>query len=140
MSTAPTRPRRSRFACTALVLALALPTAGAAMDDEEEEEEEPSALAEYFAEMGNAAGIGLNGLLTFPADPFMSFLDPPDDFEDIPGHQVAAPILGFGAGTALAVYRAMAGIYEILLAPIPSAMVSPEPRIELIPGIEHEEF
>ena len=92
-----------------------------------------------------AAGVdgllmGVNGLITWPADPVCDAVFPPEDFEDFPGKTVLRYPLGLLYGTGLGVYRATTGVVDILLTPlwiVPE--LSPAPRFDVIPGYELEE-
>jgi hypothetical protein len=101
------------------------------------EEEEPSAWSEYLGDTRTRALTGLNGILTWPADPVMAAAKPPEALEDA-GY--AQRPLGFGSGILLMLYRSFTGAVDLLLAPIPGfPVVSPVPRYKLIPGFEHED-
>jgi hypothetical protein len=123
---------------TALVLLLVLPVAPAvrAEDEEEEEEErEPTVIEEYFVRVGSNAAAGLNGLVTAPADPVALTVDGDEVF----GSPVGGRVLGFGAGSLQAIYRAVMGVSDIALAIVPAMpMLSPVPRYKLLP-FEHPE-
>jgi ABC-type uncharacterized transport system permease subunit len=84
--------------------------------------------------------IGLNGLLTFPADPVMMVVTPPEQLEDMPAFPVLGRIAGLVVGTLQGGYRAFSGATDVVTAAfivVPS--FSPQPRYQLIPGIEFEE-
>ena len=84
--------------------------------------------------------IGLNGILTFPADPVMQVVHPPEVLEDMPLFPVTGRICGLVIGSIQGVYRAFAGATDVVTSPLivfPS--FSPEPRYQLIPGFEYEE-
>lgn len=95
---------------------------------------------------------GLNGILTFPADPVAQVILPPEKLEDMPGYEVTGRIAGLFGGTVQATSRVLGGAYDLVLCPvlIPIELAfrtdlgfpvfSPEPRYELIPWIEYEEF
>jgi hypothetical protein len=123
---------------TALVLLLVLPVAPAVWaDDEEEEEEErePTVIEEYFLRAGSNAAAGLNGLVTAPADPVALTITGGEVF----GSPIGGPVLGFGAGSMQALYRAVMGVSDIALAIVPAMpMLSPVPRYKLLP-FEHPE-
>ncbi len=91
--------------------------------------------AQYWSTVANQAGVGLNGILTAPADPVMSVVQPPKQMIDAPGGR----FLGLFTGTLLSGYRIGMGVFDILLAPLPSLMMSPVPRFKLIPGIVHDD-
>jgi hypothetical protein len=84
--------------------------------------------------------MGINGLLTFPADPIVDTIFPPEDFEELPGKAVLGYPLGFVYGTGLGLYRATTGVIDILLTPL---WVVPElsatPRFDVIPFYDLEE-
>jgi hypothetical protein len=102
---------------------------------EEAEEEEPSAWSEYLSDTRTRALTGMNGILTWPADPVMAAVKPPEALEEA-GY--AQRPLGFGSGILLMLYRSFTGAVDLLLAPIPGfPVVSPVPRYKLIPGFEH---
>ncbi len=91
------------------------------------------------AEGFNNLFAGINGLATFPADPVMGVVDPPDDFEDVPYAQVTGRVLGFGAGTVMMAYRATMAMLDIVFVPFwVFPTLSPEPRWELISEVEYE--
>jgi hypothetical protein len=84
--------------------------------------------------------LGINGLLTFIADPIVEAVAPPEDFEDFPGNEVFRYPFGFISGTLLGTYRAFAGAVDVALTPlwiVPT--LSPEPRFDLIPFRDLEE-
>lgn len=100
------------------------------------------------AQPARAEGInnflaGVNGLLTFPADPIVSVISPPEAFEELPAHQVTGRVVGLFQGTILGAYRAMMGVVDIAFTPVwVFPTLSPEARFEIIPGyeVEYEEF
>jgi hypothetical protein len=104
-------------------------------------------LSTLAAAPGSAQGAGLdgfltgvNGLLTWPADPVCDAIFPPEDFEEFPGKAVIGYPLGLVYGTGLGLYRATTGVIDILLTPlwvVPE--VSPTPRFDVIPFYELEE-
>ena len=120
-----------------LLVAFSTPGLAFAQDDEEEEEE-PSAFVEFLKERGNNAAIGLNGIITFPADPVMFAIEGPDVLEGWwapPAHAV-----GFFAGLLQGVYRVMMGAIDIPFALIPKMpMLSPLPRYKALPFVLHDD-
>jgi hypothetical protein len=84
--------------------------------------------------------MGINGVLTFPADPIVDMIFPPEDLEEVPGHAVVGYPLGLVYGTGLGLYRLTSGVIDILLTPL---WVVPElsatPRFDVIPFYELEE-
>ncbi len=113
-----------RFAGVSLALLVALAAA-------------PSARAEGIQNLVT----GLNGILTFPADPVMQVYLPPEKLEDMPLYSVTGRIAGLFAGTLQGAHRALAGVYDVVLSPfVIFPVLSPQPRYELVPGIEYEDF
>jgi hypothetical protein len=122
-------------------LALAWPALAQDDDFEEEEEDEPSAFAEYGSEVGNRFLIGLNSLITFPADPVMSAVEPAEEFDELPGATVTRYPAGFLQGSLLMAYRASMGLLDVTLAPVTQMkMLSPEPRYLVFSEAEHDEY
>jgi hypothetical protein len=91
------------------------------------------------AEGLNNLMAGINGLLTFPADPVAMAITPPDEFEELPAHKVSGRILALPAGTLLGVYRFTMAAFDIAFTPLwlfPT--MSPEPRWAVFPDVEYE--
>jgi hypothetical protein len=83
--------------------------------------------------------LGLNGILTAPADPVSHVVVPLEDFAELPAHQVTGRLLGIVSGTLLATYRVVAGAFDVALTPlwvVPT--LSPEPRFRILPLLEDE--
>ena len=110
---------------------------GAWAMDEEEEDDEPSAFGEYAFGTGQKFLAGLNGIITWPADPVMMTVEGNEVFPDVWQPQVTGRAIGFLAGTLQGVYRLMQGAFDMVLCPFGMPMLSPEPRYTLIP-FEHE--
>jgi hypothetical protein len=109
--------------------------------EEEEEEEENEALAEYRAAVGNRYLIGLNSLITFPADPVMSAVSPDEEWNELPLGVATKYPVGFFQGSLLMAYRLTAGTFDLLMAPVtPMRMISPAPRYLLFEDAEHEDY
>ena len=106
---------------------------GAWAMDEEEEDDEPSAFEEYAFGTGQKFLAGLNGFITWPADPVMMTVESDEVFPE----QVAGRAIGVLAGTLQGVYRLLQGAFDMVLCPFGMPMLSPEPRYTLIP-FEHE--
>jgi hypothetical protein len=105
------------------------------------DEEEEDALAEYGKKVGNRYLMGVNSLVTAPADPVMSTVKPAEEFNQLPGAVATKYPVGFFAGTMLSVYRFGMGAMDILFAPLtPMKMLSPEPRYMIFPDVTHEEY
>jgi hypothetical protein len=99
------------------------------------------ALSGYVGSVGNRLLIGVNSLLTFPADPVASALDPLEEFAQLPGGGVSQHFVGLGQGALLGAYRASMGALDIVFSPItPVVMLSLEPRYLLFKGAEHEVY
>jgi hypothetical protein len=92
------------------------------------------------AEGVNNLLAGINGLATFPADPVMSFVKPPEELEEIFGDTpIVLSLAGFCQGTVLMGYRLAMGVFDIALFPFwVFPTLSPEARYEIIPGYEVE--
>jgi len=91
------------------------------------------------AEGLNNLYAGINGLLSFFADPFVMVVIPPEDFEELPAHKVTGRILSIPAGTLLSAYRVMMGAFDVAFTPFwVFPTMSPEPRWETIQGVEYE--
>ena len=101
-------------------------------------------IALAFSTPARAEGLnnlyaGINGILTFPADPVVMVVTPPEDWEDMPGHAVTARLLALPAGILLGTYRASMAVFDIVLFPFWAfPTMSPEPRWALIPDVEYE--
>jgi len=96
---------------------------------------------DYGKNVGNRYMVGLNSLITFPADPVMDTVKPREEFDELPLADYGPKyIAGLGTGVMLSIYRASTGLFDVLWAPItPMKMLSPEPRYSVLPG-EHPEF
>lgn len=82
---------------------------------------------------------GLNSVITSPADPVMSVVEPLAEYKELPAGSVTGRFVGAIQGSVLAVYRGSTGLLDMLFAPMPIAILSPEPRYQPIPGFEWEE-
>jgi hypothetical protein len=103
------------------------------------EESEGSFISRYGDHVRNTFLAGVNGIITWPADPVMLAVRPTDEMRSMPGGVVTGPVTGFFAGTLLGVYRLVTGTMDIALAPLSFfPMFSPEPRYQVIPGWEHQ--
>ena len=120
---------RRLVAVTAILFVLSAASPASAESDEPVEL--PTAVNNVLA--------GLNGLATFPADPVMSAIEPPDEFEDMWGAPVTSHTVGFFQGTFLMLYRLTMGVADIAFAPFwVFPTLSPEGRYQIIPGYEIE--
>lgn len=102
------------------------------------EEPEGSFISRYGNHVRNTFLAGVNGVITWPADPVMLAVRPTEEMRSMPGGVVTGPVTGFFAGTLLGVYRLVTGSLDVALAPLSFfPMFSPEPRYQVIPGWEH---
>ena len=96
---------------------------------------------EYGKSVGNRFLVGVNSLVTFPADPVMDTIKPRDEFNKLPLSAGTKYIAGFGQGLLLGMYRAGMGVFDVVMAPLtPMKELSPEPRWMIFPGVEPEGF
>jgi hypothetical protein len=103
-------------------------------DEDYEYEDEPSWFSEYWSSMTNRGKAGLNGVITWPADPVILTRDGDEVFESVPAPSVTGRVLGFGAGLLQGCYRLVMGVCDIALSPVPyMPVLSPVQRYELIP-------
>ena len=92
-----------------------------------------------LSQMENNLLAGINGLFTAPADAFAGTIEPPEEFRELPGGVVVAPVLGFCTGVLMTVYRAGMGVLDIALFPVLTTTLSPEPRFPMFEGsVEYE--
>jgi hypothetical protein len=97
--------------------------------------------AAYGKSVGNRFLVGVNSLVTFPADPIMDTVKPRDEFKKLPLSAATKYVAGFGTGVLLGTYRAGMGMFDVLMAPLtPMKELSPEPRWMIFPGVEPEGF
>ena len=122
-----------------LVLTALLPIAFALPAFAEVEEYEPGEWSEDYPKANRALG-GLNGIITWPADPVMMVVHVSEAFEDAPLAPVTGRFLGLGGGLMLGVYRFTMGVLDIVFQPIPfMPTLSPVPRYKVIPWFVHED-
>ena len=101
---------------------------------------EAGGLAGYGKHVANTFLAGVNGVITWPADPVMLAIQPTDPMRAMPGGVVTGHVVGFFAGTLQGVFRLFGGTLDIALCPLTFfPMFSIEPRYKLIPGWEHTE-
>jgi hypothetical protein len=84
--------------------------------------------------------LGLNGIVTCPADVIVGAWSGDDRF-DLPGvtSNVATEfvydrVVGIGTGAFMTVYRATTGVADMVMAMFPVRNFSPEPRFVLVDG------
>ena len=100
--------------------------------------EEGGVIARYGKHVANTFLGGVNGMITWPADPVMLAIKPTDEMRRMPGGVVTGPMVGFFAGTLQGVFRLVTGTLDVALCPLTFfPMFSIEPRYKLIPGWEH---
>ncbi len=93
------------------------------------------------AEGLNNLYAGINGLAVFWMDPILFTIEPPDNFEELPGAVVTRRVVGFLAGCMMAPYRLLVALFDILLSPFqvfPTYSPAPKLGLELIPDVEYE--
>jgi hypothetical protein len=92
----------------------------------------------YGKHVANTFLAGVNGVITWPADPVMLAIQPTDPMRAMPGGVVTGHVVGFFAGTLQGLFRVFGGTLDIALCPLTFfPMFSIEPRYKLIPGWEH---
>jgi hypothetical protein len=122
-----------------LSTAVALPALAQGVYDDGGDEGEQSAFEAYRSNVSNRFLVGVNGLVTFPADPAMGTVQPREEFDDLPLAFASKRVVGLLQGTLLGAYRAGTAPLDMLFAPLtPMRMLSPEPRYMLFPDVEHE--
>lgn len=94
---------------------------------------------DYLERVRSQFLTGLNSFVTFPADPVMSAVSPAEEYTEIPG-VVPGHVIGAFQGIVMAAYRGTMGTLDMLLSPLPIAVLSPEPRYKPIPGFEWEGY
>lgn len=133
----------SRFAPALFVLLVALLAAGVAGAqhfEDDEDAEETNAFVEWAQDAGNRSSVGLNGILTWPADPVIFAIDGDEVFEDLWASAYTGRFFGFLAGTFQMPYRILMGSFDLAFAWVPTLyMQSPVPRYKLLPWIEHDD-
>lgn len=149
------RPRRPRpregwkVFLLLIALVLAIPLAAAAEDPWDDEGDDwdsddggfGASMAEYGDAMSNRFLIGVNSLLTFPADPVLGVVTPREEFDELPAAPVSKRVVGLLQGTLLAGYRVGMGTLDMAMCWITSGkMLSPKPQFRVFPGIEHTEY
>lgn len=121
-----------RLLVTALAVLPLLVIASAGLADDEEDE--PGVFVEYLRNTGNEFVGGLNGILTFPADPVAFTMEGDEVFSSLPAPAVTGRLVGFPAGLLQGIYRVMMGACDMALAVVPAMpMLSPVPRYKLLP-------
>jgi len=125
--------------CLAFNAPLLLAGPGFAQEDDEEEEEEEQVYPDDYPRV-NKLAAGVNGFLTWPADPVMFSIEGDEVFEEFWQPQVTGRIVGALAGLLQAPWRLTTGLFDALTSPLAPVMymVSPVPRFKLIP-FDHDD-
>jgi hypothetical protein len=127
---------RGLLTALAVLPLLLLANAGFAYD----EDDEPGVFGEYLRGVGRTYAAGANGIVTFPADTVGFAIEGDEVFESLPAPSVTGRIVGVPAGLLQGLYRAMMGVCDLVLAPIPGVpMLSPVPRYKLWPFYHPDE-
>jgi hypothetical protein len=85
------------------------------------------------AERLERALLGLNGIITAPADPVRHVVYPLEDYVEVPGFPVSGHVLGLFSGTLLAAYRVAGGALDLAFSPLGVfPAIGPEPHYELL--------
>ena len=109
-----------------------------AEEEEAQGEYELKPIDEWAIDLANTASIGLNGVLTAPADPVMFAVEGDEVFAELWQPAVTGRVLGFFAGLCQLPYRTMTGVFDMAFAWAPYlAPVSPVPRFKLLVWAEH---
>ena len=102
--------------------------------------DQPNSVEEWAKDMGNRASIGLNGIITAPADPVYFAMEGSEVFSKLPAAKFTGPVVGVFAGVAQMTYRIFTGTFDLAFAWVPYLyMQSPPPRIDVLPWAEHDE-
>lgn len=95
------------------------------------------AFTDYLDSTANTFLIGVNGVVTTPADPVMGAVSPMSEYESLPLAPASGWFFGAMQGTVLGLYRVTMGVFDMLFAPLPMVTLSPEPRYSVVPGFEY---
>ena len=94
----------------------------------------------WAIDMGNRASVGVNGVLTAPADPVYLAMEGSQVFDKLPAATYTGPVIGVFAGIAQMSYRIFTGTFDIAFSWVPFLyMQSPLPRVTVLPWAEHDE-
>ncbi|MBW2269834.1 MAG: hypothetical protein JRH16_14775 [Deltaproteobacteria bacterium] len=119
---------------------LAASVASAQHFEDDEDEEETLPIVAWALDGANRATVGLNGILTAPADPLMFAIDGDEVFESLPSAEYTGRGVGFFAGLFQMPYRLLMGSFDLAFAWMPYLyMQSPVPRFTLLPWLEHDD-
>ncbi len=92
------------------------------------------------AEGMNSLYAAINGIVYAPTDPVMFVIFPPEDYEELPLHQVTGRVLGLPTGVLMMSYRLFMAAGDLVFFPFwVFPVFSPEPEYwTLIPNVEYE--
>lgn len=91
------------------------------------------------AEGLNNLYAAVNGLIYAPADPIMFVIFPPEEYEELPFHQVTGRIIGLPTGVLMMGFRVFMAAGDLVFFPFwVFEVFSPEPEWTLIPDVEYE--
>ncbi|HJO24788.1 MAG: hypothetical protein GY772_27460 [bacterium] len=138
---------------TALVLAFALSGVAPASDESaaptagehpnrhrRPATDDPGTVQEWARDMANRASVGVNGMLTAPADPVYFAMEGSEVFSSLPASTYTGPVVGVFAGIGQMAYRVFTGTFDFAFSWVPFLyMQSPVPRVTLLPWAEHDE-
>jgi len=124
-----------------LLLASFAAPAFAQDDDEEPTGWRSSGFGQYLSAVDNRFLMGINSIVTGPADPVMSTVEPRKEFDELPLAIVTKWPIGFVQGTLLGAFRTTSGVLDLVFAPLTAmSMLSPEPRYQIFADAEHEYY
>lgn len=122
----------------ALFVALLLLLGSPALAEETEGGYELKPIDEWALDLVNRTSLGVNGVLTCPADPVLFAVEGDDVFSSFWMPAVTGRFVGFFAGLFQMPYRAMTGAFDVAFAWAPYLRpVSPVPRFKLLFWAEH---
>ncbi len=92
------------------------------------------------AEGMNNLYAAINGIVYAPTDPVTYMIFPPEDYEELPLHQLTSRVVGLPTGVLMMGYRLFMAAGDLVFFPFWVFQVySPEPDYwTLIPDVEYE--
>ncbi len=92
------------------------------------------------AEGMNNLYAAINGIVYAPTDPVMFTIFPPEDYDELPLHQVTRHIIGLPTGVLMMGFRLFMAAGDLVFFPFwVFEVFSPEPEYwTLIPDVEYE--
>ena len=99
-----------------------------------------SAASDVRAEGMNNLYAAINGIVVAPTDPIHWVIVPPEDYEELPFHQVTGRIVALPAGVLMMGFRLFMAVGDLVAWPFwVFEVFSPEPELfQLIPDVEYE--